>query len=558
MLYHLWQSTTFLALAAAAARMLRRYPAPARYSVWMAASLKFLLPYSALVSLGGKFAWRTAPVAAAGVWAAADPIARTAALPGAASAGPRLAAVTILTCAWLAGCILVTFRWAARWRMVRAARRAAEPVGGGRERIILRRITDRPIEILRSRSALEPGVFGIFRPVLMLPAGIADRLSDRQLEAIFAHEVEHIRRRDNLAAAAHMIVEAVFWFHPLVWWLGERLVEERERACDEAVLRRGVAREAYAQAILKVCEFCLESPLACAAGVTGADLNRRIRNIVQASPGTPLTRAGRLALSAAGAAALALPIAIGTLAIRPALGQSKPGAKGGPSFEAASIKPSKPTGGGRSVLTGPGGRLTAEDATLRMLAAYAFQVREFQITGGPRWMDTDRFDIVAKPQTAARPEEARAMLQTLLADRFRFRFHRESREMPVLALVVGKNGPRLKEAKGDSGAATRGLQGGRGQLTGLGADMGMLAGRLAAALKQPVVDRTGLGGRYDFKLQWTPDPPPARVPEEFASAPPPGPSLFASLEQQLGLRLERQKGAVEFLVIDGAERPGEN
>ena len=125
------------------------------------------------------------------------------------------------------------------------------------------------------------GSFGRF---LLWPAGISQHLQDAHLEAILTHEVQHVRRRDNLAAAMHMVVEAIFWFHPLVWWLGARLVEERERACDEEVLRLGVQPEIYAEGILKTCEFCVASPLACVSGVTGADLKQRMVRIMTQRP----------------------------------------------------------------------------------------------------------------------------------------------------------------------------------------------------------------------------------------------------------------------------------
>ena len=137
-----------------------------------------------------------------------------------------------------------------------------------------------PIEIRLSRSTLEPGIFGITTPILVWPEGISERLDDAQLQAVIAHELWHVRRRDNLAAAFHMLVEAIFWFHPLVWWLGTRLVEERERACDEEVLEFGSERQIYAESILKVCEFCVGSPLPCVSGVTGADLKQRMVHIM--------------------------------------------------------------------------------------------------------------------------------------------------------------------------------------------------------------------------------------------------------------------------------------
>ena len=112
--------------------------------------------------------------------------------------------------------------------------------------------------------------------MLLWPRSIGARLSDEQVEAILAHELAHVRRRDNLTAAIHMVVQSVFWFHPLVWWLGARLVDERERACDEDVIRLGSEPQVYAEGILKTCEFYVESPLACVSGVTGSDLKKRI------------------------------------------------------------------------------------------------------------------------------------------------------------------------------------------------------------------------------------------------------------------------------------------
>jgi beta-lactamase regulating signal transducer with metallopeptidase domain len=113
------------------------------------------------------------------------------------------------------------------------------------------------IKVMSSSALLEPAVFGIFRPVLLLPEGITAHLTPTQLEAIFAHELCHIRRRDNLMTALHMVAEAVFWFYPLVWWLGARLIDERERACDEAVVQSGNEPRVYAEAILEVCKFYL-------------------------------------------------------------------------------------------------------------------------------------------------------------------------------------------------------------------------------------------------------------------------------------------------------------
>src|SRR5206468_2258299 len=164
-----------------------------------------------------------------------------------------------------------------------------------------------------SPGLLEPGIVGVFHPVLLLPAGIAQRLTAQQLDAVFAHELCHVRRRDNLSSAIHMIAEALFWFHPLVWWIGARLVEERERACDEGVLRLGKEPRIYADAILNVCKLYVESPLVCVSGVTGSDLKKRIEAIMMNRTGQRLNHAKKLLLAGAGVAALAGPFVIGVV-----------------------------------------------------------------------------------------------------------------------------------------------------------------------------------------------------------------------------------------------------
>ena len=167
------------------------------------------------------------------------------------------------------------------------------------------------IPVVSSPVLREPGVFGIFRPVLMLPEGMAQHLTKDEWEAILAHELCHVRCYDNLTAAIYMLVATIFWFHPLVWWLGTRLVHERELACDEEVLRLGSEPTVYAQGILKVCELYLESPLACVAGVTGSNLRRRIRAIMTHRGTERMNMGKRLLLTAAGAATLVMPITIG-------------------------------------------------------------------------------------------------------------------------------------------------------------------------------------------------------------------------------------------------------
>jgi len=254
-------------------------------------------------------------------------------------------------------------------------------------------------------------------------------------------------------------------------------------------------------------------------------------------------------------------LAIGVVNAPVSLAQSSSGGGKRLGFEVASIKPSRPGSVGISLLTDPSGRFTTENATLRMIITFGFGVRDFQVSGGPSWIDSDRFDIVAKPEARANRAQVLQMVQTLLEDRFKLKSHRGTKELPVFGLVIGKNGPKLKPTKPEEDAARpmKGFQGGRGELTGLGADMGALATRLSAVLGRKVIDRTGLTGKYDFKLQWTPDTPqPMRNPDEPVTDNAPGPSLINAVQEQLGLRLEAQKGPVEILVIDSVEKPSAN
>ena len=168
---------------------------------------------------------------------------------------------------------------------------------------------------------LEPGVVGIFRPILLVPADIRERLSPAQLKSVVAHELCHVQRRDNMTATIHMIVEALFWFHPLVWWIGARLIDERERACDEDVLRAGTEPQCYVDAILAVCTSYLEPPLPSMPGVTGSNLKRRIQAIMTGHAPASLSVTKKAILAVAAGVALATPVIVGVLSSVPVRAQ---------------------------------------------------------------------------------------------------------------------------------------------------------------------------------------------------------------------------------------------
>jgi bla regulator protein blaR1 len=562
---HLWQSSLFAAAAGLLSLALRKQRAQVRYGLWLAASVKFLIPFALLVSMGNQFEWRTASITQSRLPAAMEEISQ----PFASSAPVPLLAMppaanrvsTVLFVIWVCGFTVVMLSWLSRWRHIRAAVRAAVPLP----------LAGMPVRAIASPVPLEPGVFGIFRPVLLLPDDIRERLTPAQFEAVLAHELCHVRRRDNLAAAVHMTVEAIFWFHPLVWWIGSRLMEERERACDEEVLRNAAEPEVYAEGILNVCKFYMASPLRSVSGVTGSNLKKRIEEIMTRHMVYNLSAGKKLLLAGAGLVAIGMPIAIGILNAPRVRAQSEAARL---TFEVASIKPGSGDEHGVNLLRQPGGGVRTTNTTLKFLLTFAYDVRDFQVSGGPGWINSDRFDIVAKPErgssgsvtedpgkmTAAQMKTdlglLRLRLQALLVERFQLIIHHETKEQPVYALVIGKNGSKLQESQSQQ-SLMRMM--GLGSLNGEGVGLDLLARVLSNQLGRPVIDRTGLKGNFDFKLQWTPDP---GQPDGLDGGPPPpdpnGPSIFTAVQEQLGLRLESQKGPVDFIVIDRVEKPSEN
>ncbi|HLK66680.1 MAG TPA: TIGR03435 family protein [Bryobacteraceae bacterium] len=248
-------------------------------------------------------------------------------------------------------------------------------------------------------------------------------------------------------------------------------------------------------------------------------------------------------------------------------------------FEVASIKPAAPDARGTSLLFQPGGSMRVTNAPVRMLITFAYDIRDFQLTGGPSWINADRYDVLAKPQPGseegadprkmsdaqrqAMAERMRERMRNLLADRFHLTVRRETREGPVYALVVAKGGSKL-ETVTESADGPVGLRMERGQLSGMAAQLPMLANVLSSQLGRPVIDKTELTGKYNFKLQFAIDqpqtPPPGDSSKEAApvSTDPDGPSIFTALQEQLGLRLESQKGPIPYVVIDRIEKPTEN
>jgi bla regulator protein BlaR1 len=333
---HLWQSTLFGAAVWLVTLLLRSNAASVRHRLWLTASVKFLVPFSLFVGLGARLPLRTAPIASprpvSVVFnAIGSPFPTTTTINRGGTFQPPERQLSrlpnALTGLWFCGFAGCAGWWFLGWRKLCRALRRGVPLDLGRVG------GDISVPAISSNERIEPGVFGVFRPVLLLPEGLAQRLTPDQLRAVVAHEMSHVRRRDNVANAIHMLAEALFWFHPLVWWIERRLLDEQERACDEEVLREGGDPQVYAESIMRICEFYVNSPLICVAGITGSDLKLRVREIMRAGVRPRLSVAARLLLCTAALLILAGPMVVG-IAVR----AQTTGTRGGPRFEVATIK----------------------------------------------------------------------------------------------------------------------------------------------------------------------------------------------------------------------------
>ncbi len=567
---------------------LRRNQARVRYWLWLAASYKFLLPFSWLVSIGHRIQWHAAqaivpPTLSAMVDAVNAPVFLTA-ISSTKSAPDHLSVLLYIIWAVLAcGFATVIARWFVEWLRIRRIVSVASPLKLGL-----------PIRVVSTAARLEPGVFGVFRPVLVLPEGIAARLTRAQLKTVIDHELCHVRRRDNLTAAVHMLVEALFWFHPLVWWLGARLLDERECACDQEVLQAGSQAQVYAESILKVCEFYLECPLKCVSGISGSDLKKRMERIMKKHFGEALSARKKFLLAFAAVIALAVPVVAGVLTSarllsQPSASQLLSSASGEPAFDVVSItakKVDKPGDllGNTHYL--PLGTYTLNHMGLRPLIAEEF-FRDYNkrrlVIGGPDWIDSETFDIKASAKGSPGMEEEHLMIQRLVEEKFKLAMHHEVRQLPIYALVMVEPlrlGPQLTlhsdsakcsnsrlEQPGPSEPMPAYCKGffmnprpGNMRETGNEVVMKTFGTFLSQSLDRTVIDRTGLNGTYDFAIEFAPSWGWGSEPAADGSAPPPSglPSIFTAVREQLGLELLPQTGPVDVIVIDHVEEPMTN
>jgi hypothetical protein len=288
----------------------------------------------------------------------------------------------------------------------------------------------RPVRLLVSSLVQAPAVVGWLRPVVLVPVGALAGLPPEQVEALLLHELAHIRRHDYLVNIVQSVVEVLLFYHPAVWWVSGQIRAERELCCDDlAVCVNGDALT-YARALAER-ESARPAHFTAVIAATGGSLAHRIARLLGQQRPAPRPLSGPAIVTAALLPAITAFAVFGQPVARP-------------TFEVASIKPS-PGRSLRMVRPLPG-RLTA-DAPVRLLMQNAYTVQPFQIVGGPAWTDSEQYEIEAKAGGNASRAQMFLMLQSLLEDRFQLKSHRETRELPVYALVAARRGLKLPHPK---------------------------------------------------------------------------------------------------------------
>lgn len=430
----------------------------------------------------------------------------------------------------------------------------------------------RPVPLLISALVQVPTVVGWLRPVVLVPVGALAGLPAEHLEALLLHELAHIRRHDYLVNILQSVAEALLFYHPAVWWVSGHLRHERELCCDDVAVAVTGDALTYARALLEW-EQCRPAYLP-AVAANGGSLAGRIARLLGQSRPVARTSLGPGVLT------------VGILLLAAAYSLLAQSAER-PAFQVASVKrTTDPNPPGMIVRPQPGGRLTAINARLMMLMVNAYSVQPFQIVGAPDWVNTEGYDIEAKPETPVDRMQMWLMLRTLLADRFKLTLHRDTKELPVFALVVGKDGLKKPDKESDCpsappdpnaqptvpggvpcGRVVIGMAPSETNLRGGKVAMPEFVRMLSMVLGRPVLDRTGIATYFDVQLAFTPDHDAMGLPGAGGPGDPGGfrtvtdpnkPGIAAALQEQLGLKLTTTKGPVDVLVIDHIERPSAN
>jgi uncharacterized protein (TIGR03435 family) len=480
---------------------------------------------------------------------------------------------------WFAGAMLLWVRLAGGWvvaaRMRSMLVRRAPPEWQQSLKELGARIgLTRPVRLLVSALVQVPTVVGWLRPVVLVPVGALGGLPAEHMEALLLHELAHIRRHDYLMNILQSVAESLLFYHPAVWWLSGHIRTERELCCDDLAVSVSGDALTYARALAQL-ESYRPAYLNAALAANGGSLANRIARLL----GRPRPVAGiglgpgvvavacLLAFAVYGLAQSADPprFAVATI-------------KRDPSTETLSI--AAPMGVGYRA----GGRLVAGNAPVAMLIQRAYSVQGFQVVGGPSWINTDGYDIEAKPESSTDQKRMWLMLQTLLADRFKLAMHRETKNLPVWDLQAVKGGAKLPAPQGRNCSEVMTTPPGPGQprpappcgpgvvasgtgltMEGISVSVPAFAKQLSLILGKEVIDGTGFTGRFSLHLEFAFDDaliglPNPRGPDASGRTPDIGdrPTIRTALQEQLGLKLQASTGPVDVLVIDRVERPTEN
>ena len=578
------QASVVLVLALTAARVAQRAPAALRACLLASTfAVLPLLPVAAL-TVPKRTIEIAVPATSLLTPPAADDVVTAAPVRSPEEAGPpvpqpwRISVPplsTALRVAWALGLLVLLARLAIALVRLRIMRRRGLHWPDGQALVDAtagRAGVGRRVSLFLHQDLSAPVTCGILRPSVGLPVD-APEWTATELRHALIHELEHVRRGDWAIQLLARGVCAIYWFHPLVWMTWRRLCVESERACDDAVLR-AAERTEYAEQLVSLARRLKSSPAPLLSMADRSDLATRVHAVLDAAQARGPVRAVTAVLVLC--VAIGLTAAISPLQAIPSPRLPEDNARG-LAFEVASIRINESADGPRGILPTPGGRFTALGLTVRDFIALAYgsegALFDDQIVGGPDWISTRRFDIIATEDPAAAPQMAiqdrlYAMLRTLLVERFGLQFRRESRELPIFDLVLANGargpGPRLRPTRTDCAALARNPMSGcgfrrvaAGLLTAEGLEMGSLAGSLSrqAGVRRIVRDRTGLEGRFDLELEFTPDVLNAGVTTPQPDPAGAKPTLLTALQEQLGLRLEAARGLVEVFVIENAQQP---
>ena len=543
-----------------------------------------------------------------------------------AAAERSLTIPQILVALWLIGVAVFLLPVVAGFWQVRRLRRTAIPWAGGEE--LLRSLASargvhRRIDTVLQDAVAGPMTCGMLRPAIIMPVTAQD-WDEASLRRSLRHELEHVARWDLFTNCLSRMICAAYWFHPLVWVAWRRLRLEAEKACDDAVVLEDDARD-YASLLVSMAQPAAGGRPPLLAMASRDDLTARVAALLDG--GQRRGPVGRRMAAGLIVVAVAAMIGIAPITVARAMPQAQPASSAqSTTFGDASIKrlPPAPTTVARAMpqaqaanavqsttfadasikrlppaqLRQIDGRIIITGLTVQNLLTMAFAVRD--VESAPLWVRMDRFDIVANaPFEITKTRESRN-LQALLIERFKLVAHRETRDFPVYALVLarpdGSLGPQLTPSQMDcsrrdsiraravTGAIPAAAAGelpncsttsSDGRMAGGGVTMEELAGNLPTHLRfygtgrmfaGQLIDRTGLTGRFDFRMEWEQD---VAGSSGAASRPPQGPPFVSSLEssaprflaalqQQLGLKIESQTAPAPVLVIDSIEPPVEN